>query len=150
GCEGDRDLRELGRPRLELLARLPRRQATDVDAVDADARGNAARRAGEDESEHGAAHDRDNPQHGQTLQEQLPGSAGAPGAGPDRTSPCLDAQRLGSVPMGSEGVQKVNRSMPPATGIAAPVTYEARSEQRKVITFATSSGSPVRLSAVRL
>ena len=41
-------------------------------------------------------------------------------------------------------------SIPPVTGIAAPVTYEARSEQRKATTFAISSGVPGRRMAVRL
>src|SRR5439155_7425347 len=46
--------------------------------------------------------------------------------------------------------QKVKSSMPPLTFSATPVMYPARSEQRKAIALATSSGSPARRSAVRL
>ena len=40
--------------------------------------------------------------------------------------------------------------MPPLTFSATPVMYDARSEQRKAIAFATSCGSPARRIAVRL
>src|SRR6266508_2676402 len=46
--------------------------------------------------------------------------------------------------------QKVKSSMPPLTFSATPVMYDARSEQRKAIAFATSCGSPARRIAVRL
>jgi hypothetical protein len=92
GGEGERGLRERVRAALQLRARLVRGQPADVDAVDADARGDPGRRAGEDESEHDAAHRGDDREHHQPLNEQRPGTAASSTAGPDPSGPCLDAQ----------------------------------------------------------
>jgi hypothetical protein len=90
--EGDRHLRERGGTALELCARLLGGQPADVDAVDADARGDPARGARKREPDHGGAGPDDDRQHDQPLHEQRAGTAATPAADPDRSSPCLDAQ----------------------------------------------------------
>ena len=92
GGERDRHLRERVGAVLELRLRLLRGQPADVDAVDADAPGDRARRAGEDESDHGCADREDDEQHGEALCPQHPGTAASTTADPDRSSPCVGAQ----------------------------------------------------------
>src|SRR5207244_2909333 len=47
----------------------------------------------------------------------------------------------------TDGVRQGSRAdQPPSTGMIAPLTNEARSEQRNAATSATSSGRPARLS----
>src|SRR5215510_4054244 len=83
------------------------------------------------------------------------GRASSPPARPTRLDrPQLTLSELAgeSLRLGRrlEPDQKVKSSMPPLTFSATPVMYEARSEQRKTIAFATSCGSPRRRRAVRL
>ena len=89
GGEGHGHLGERAGAALELRASLAGSQAADVDAVDLDAGGDLARRAGEDEPEHGSAHRGDDREHHQPLNAAAfwNGCDADRGPGPDQSLP---------------------------------------------------------------